>query len=123
MGRKITTPKISKTCGWCYKPTTMPPVFVSQIPILDWVEDRINLWCHKNNYTREQVWSDSASWDDIELPEHLEMELMVYDELIFNITKKVICKECLSDDHKMWKKYYMSSLEEDDFDLDTEDID
>jgi len=121
--KKNKTLKVDKTCEWCYKPTNMPSVFASQIPILDWVEDKINLWCAENGYTRDQVWGESASWDEIEIPEELEMELMVYDELIFTIKKKVICSECLSDDDKMWKKYYLNDLDKDDtIDWSIEDI-
>ncbi len=50
----------------------------------------------------------------LQIPEYLEAELSVYDELIETVSRKTICSECLKEDDRLWKKYYSK---EEDFDV------
>ena len=115
---------MDKVCAWCYKPTNMPKTFAAKSPILDWLESKIDKWCEDNNKDREDLWGEFADWDELEISEEFEMELLTYDELINTIEKKRICKECLNEDDKLWKIYYMDPFDddEDDLELDIEDI-
>ena len=104
----------SKTCAWCHKPTDMVKIFAADTPILEWMEDKITSYCKKHNIEREKLWGYNSNWDDLQLPEVLEAELAVYDELIETVSRKRICKECLIEDDKLWKKYYSN---EGDYDV------
>jgi len=51
------------------------------------------------------------------------MELIAYDELIATVSRKTVCQECLLEDDKLWKKYYMiPGLDDEDFDLEIDDL-
>ena len=39
---------MKRTCAWCHKPTNLPPVFAAESPILEWFEDKINVFCDDN---------------------------------------------------------------------------
>lgn len=108
------------TCSWCFKPTTMPETFAPVSPILYWMEEKIDKWCEDNNYSREEVWGVDSDWNQVDLPEEFEIELLAYDELIATVERKVICKECLVEDDKLWKKYYYDPLDDEDWDEDIE---
>ena len=40
---------MANTCAWCHKPTILPEVFAADVPILDWMEERITNYCIENN--------------------------------------------------------------------------
>jgi hypothetical protein len=105
--------KKSNTCGWCHKPTDLPEIFAAEVPILEWMEEKINKYCDANNITREDLWGTHSDWNQLDLDEGWEMELLAYDELVATIKRKVICKECLTDDDTLFKKYYISPEDED----------
>jgi hypothetical protein len=107
--------KKSNTCGWCHKPTDLPEVFAAEVPILEWMEEKIDIYCAGNDISREELWGNQSNWNELDLDEGWEMELLAYDELVATIKRKVICKECLIEDDKLFKKYYI--YPEDDIDL------
>lgn len=104
----------AKTCAWCHKPTDMVAIFAPDIPILEWMEEKIIDYCEKHNVDREKLWGYDSDWDNLQIPEYLEAELSVYDKLIETVSRKIICSECLKEDDKLWKKYYSK---EEDFDV------
>lgn len=94
-------------CAWCHKRTTLPEVFAADGPLLDWMEERIDLYCQANNITRSELWGENSDWSKIDLSPKMEAELLAYDELVATVSRKRICKECLITDHKLFKKYYI----------------
>jgi hypothetical protein len=114
---------MANTCAWCFKPTNLFEVFAADVPILDWMEERITLYCNENNIDREILWGEDSDWGNIDLDENFEMELIAYDELIATVSRKTICQECLQEDDKLWKKYYMvPDLDDEDFELDIDNL-
>lgn len=113
---------MSKTCAWCHKPTDMFDVFAADIPILEWLEEKIIDYCKKNNIDKELLWGDRSDWDKLEIDENIEAELLIYDELIETVSRKTICKECLNEDDKLWKKYYYTEEFDDEFEFDINDL-
>ena len=61
----------------------------------------------KNDITRDELWGGESDWNKIDLDPAMEMELLAYDELVASVSKKTICKECLIEDDKVYKKYYL----------------
>ena len=108
---------MSKTCAWCHKPTNMVEIFAPDIPILEWMEEKIIVYCKKNDIDREKLWGYDSDWNDLVIDESMEAQLEVYDELIETVSRKIICQECLKEDDVLWKKYYHRK---DDFDVDYE---
>ena len=51
----------------------------------------------------------------------LEAELLIYDEMMNNIKKRIICEVCLRQDDKMYTKYYSGMMGEVRFDSDDPD--
>jgi hypothetical protein len=116
---------MGKTCAWCYKPTSLPEIFAADVPILDWMEERITKYCDDNEIDRDALWGEDSDWDELNLDENFEMELIAYDELIATVSRKTVCQECLQEYDKLWKKYYMTSDlddEDDDFELEIDDL-
>ena len=105
---------MSKTCAWCHKPTNMVEIFAPDIPILEWMEEKIIAYCKKNDIDREKLWGYDSDWNDLIIDESMEAQLEVYDELIETVSRKTICQECLKEDDILWKKYYHR---EGDFDV------
>ena len=112
---------MKRTCAWCHKPTNLPPVFAAESPILEWFEDKINVFCDENNLNKEQVWGEDSDWGMINLPEHFEAELLTYDQLMVTVTRKTICQHCLREDQKLWDKYY-SGGDNGDFEIKIDDL-
>ena len=108
---------MGKTCAWCHKPTSLPKIFAADVPILDWMEEKINMFCNKNGIDRNILWSEESDWGKLDLDEKTEAELLVYDKLIETVSRKTICQECLKEDDILWKKYYHTS---ESFDTDYE---
>ena len=61
----------------------------------------------------------------VDIDSDLEAELLVYDEMLSNIQKRVICEVCLREDDKMYQKYYNGMIGEvnEDNDVDPDDED
>ena len=46
---------MSKTCAWCHKPTNMVEIFAPDIPILDWMEEKIIIYSPSQLRNKETV--------------------------------------------------------------------
>ena len=55
---------MSKTCAWCHKPTELPKIFAADVPILDWMEEKIDTFCNKNGIDRNILWSEESDWEN-----------------------------------------------------------
>jgi len=98
--------KSKKHCVWCGKPTIMEPMKVADIPILEFMEEKINA------YGRERIWGKYGDWSMEDLDSDFEAELLVYDEMLCSISKKIVCINCLKTDDELWKRYYSDSDED-----------
>ena len=87
-------------CEWCGKKTTSKVYQLPDIPILEWIEIEID------KKGREKIWNNNSDWSKINLDPVFEAELMVYDKLLQNFTKKHICDKCIEQDNEMYDKYY-----------------
>jgi|TARA_B100001093_G_scaffold509089_1_gene572468 hypothetical protein len=102
----------NKTCAWCSKPTTLPAVFAADTPLIEWMEEKINMIATARKINRNLIWGVNSDWGKLELPPAFEAELLAYDELLSTVTRKQICKSCLVDDHKLWSKYYQNIIDD-----------
>ena len=94
-------------CTWCGMKTLMEPMQLPQTPILEFMEEKIN------KLGRDRVWGDGANWSKLDIDSNLEAELLVYDEMLSMVSLKTVCEKCLSEDDKMYEKYYGDSDEDD----------
>ena len=95
-----------KYCKWCGKRTNMEKVVISEIPILEFLESKID------EHDREAIWGEKYDLSEQHIDSDFEAELLIYDELLNTLTPKTICSNCLKSDEYLWKKYYPDSLEE-----------
>jgi hypothetical protein len=100
MGTKHQRDKDINHCTWCGAPTVMEHMLLPQTPILEFLEVKIDL------IGREDVWGDGADWSRLNLDSDVEAELLIYDEMLGNVGLKYVCERCLSEDDKLWEKYY-----------------
>jgi hypothetical protein len=103
MGPKDKTNDL-KYCKWCGKKTFMEAMHTAETPILEFLEDKID------KHGREEVWGEHGDWSEEDLDSDFEAELLVYDGMLNNVTKKVVCISCLKHDDEMLKKYYGHEL-------------
>ena len=89
-----------KYCEWCSKQTPLGKTTQAITPILEFMEDKIDL------IGREDIWGIHGDWSMVDIDSDLEAELLIYDEMLNNIGKRIICEVCLRQDNKMYKKYY-----------------
>ncbi len=114
---------MAKTCSWCHKETRLPKVFAAESPLLEWMEEKINTYCEAEGIDREEIWGENSDWNGIELSESFEIELLTYDELTVTVSRRHICRDCLLEDDKIYKKYYLDgvfnkdNLDDRDFDI------
>lgn len=87
-------------CQWCGAPTLMEQLQMPDTPILEFMEDKIN------ELGRDRVWGEDSNWAVLDLDSDTEAELLVYDEMLSNISLKYVCEKCLSEDDRLWMKYY-----------------
>lgn len=87
-------------CEWCSKKTPMPPTTQAQTPILEFVEDKIDL------IGREDIWGIHGDWSMVDIDSDLEAELLIYDEMLNNVKKRIVCTACIMNEEKMYNKYY-----------------
>ncbi len=69
-------------------------------PILEFLEVKIDL------IGRDKVWGDNSNWAMLNLDPEFEAELLVYDEMLGQVSLKHVCERCLEEDDKLWEKYY-----------------
>lgn len=89
-----------KHCAWCGKPTSRPSQAVTDTPILDFMEEKIDM------FGRNKIWGDNGDWSRANLDPEFEAELLVYDNLLCSVSKKIVCDDCIEEDNKLFKKYY-----------------
>ncbi len=99
-------------CAWCHKRTTLPMVFAADTPLIEWVEEKINMIAAARKIDRKLIWGENSDWGKLKLPQVFEAELLAYDELLGTVSRKHICKECLIEDHKLWTKYYQNIIDD-----------
>ena len=104
MARKKKTTR--RTCAWCNKPTTLPAVYAADTPLMDWLEEKIDLVAKSKHIKRSDIWGEQSDWAKLGLTPGFENELLAYDSLLCTVTRKHICKTCLVDDYNLWLKYY-----------------
>ena len=97
-------------CEWCAKKTPMIPTTQAETPILEFVEDKIDL------IGREDIWGVHGDWSLMEIDSDLEAELLIYDEMLNNVQKRIVCTACIMNEEKMYNKYYGDMIGEDDED-------
>ena len=87
-------------CSWCGVKTLMEPMQLPQIPILEFMEEKIN------KLGRDKVWGEHANWANLKIDPDIEAELLVYDEMLSTVELKVVCEKCLNEDDRLYEKYY-----------------
>jgi hypothetical protein len=92
--------KNTNNCGWCGCLTNNPPSSNPYIPILEFMEDKIN------KLGRSKVWGMESNWAFIDLDPAIEAELLVYDELLNTQVMRPICDACLCSDEELLDEYY-----------------
>jgi len=97
---KSTGSKDINHCTWCGAPTVMERMLLPQTPILEFLEVKIDL------IGRDNVWGDKADWSKLHLDPDMEAELLIYDEMLGDVSLKHVCERCLSEDDRLWEKYY-----------------
>ena len=113
----------NNTCGWCSRPTTLPAVFAAETPLIEWVEEKINMFAAARKLDRNFIWGANSDWSKLKIPAAFEVELLAYDELLSTVNRKHICKSCLIEDHKLWTKYYQNIIDDPgDIDVIIDDI-
>lgn len=99
-------------CSWCGCPTLMEKMQLPDTPIMEFMEEKIN------KLGRNKVWGENANWALLNMDPDDEAQLLVYDEMLSTISLKHVCEKCLSDDDKMYDKYYGKGDVEIRFDAD-----
>ena len=87
-------------CEWCSKKTPLGKIIQAETPILEFIEDKIDL------IGREDIWGIHGDWSMVDIDSDLEAELLVYDTMLNNVQERIICEVCLIQDEKMYQKYY-----------------
>jgi hypothetical protein len=92
----------------------MEEMLLSDTPILEFMEEKIN------EHGRERIWGEDGDWSSQNLDSDFEAELLVYDAMLCNVSPKVVCIGCLNDDDKLWEKYY--NQDDDNFQIEFDDL-
>ena len=87
-------------CDWCGKKSSMIPTTQAITPILEFMEDKIDL------IGREDIWGMNGDWSLVDIDSDLEAELLIYDEMLNTLGKRIVCEVCLRQDNMLYKKYY-----------------
>ena len=99
MGSKHKNSKLNY-CEWCSKQTSLGKTIQPETPILEFMEDKIDL------IGREDIWGVHGDWSMVDIDSDLEAELLIYDEMLNNVGKRIVCEVCLRQDNMLYKKYY-----------------
>ena len=78
----------------------MIPTTQAITPILEFMEDKIDL------IGREDIWGMNGDWSLVDIDSDLEAELLIYDEMLNTLGKRIVCEVCLRQDNMLYKKYY-----------------
>jgi hypothetical protein len=101
MGSKHKDSKLKVNyCEWCSKQTPLGRTTQAETPILEFMEDKIDL------IGREDIWGMNGDWSLVEIDSDLEAELLIYDEMLNFVKKRIVCEVCLRQDDEMYQKYY-----------------
>ena len=100
MARTKSTGDKINYCKWCGAPTVMEEIQLPETPILEFMEDKID------KLGRQRVWGENSNWAMLDMDPDDEAELLVYDEMLSSVRLKHVCEKCLSDDDRLYKKYY-----------------
>ena len=73
-----------------------------------------------DKHGRNRIWGEDGDWSSENLDSDFEAELLVYDQMLSTVTKKVVCIGCLHDDDKLWEKYY--NQDDDNFQIEFDDL-
>ena len=114
MGSKHKNSKLNY-CEWCSKQTPLCKTIQPETPILEFMEDKIDL------IGREDIWGVHGDWSMVDIDSDLEAELLIYDEMLNNVRMRIVCEVCLRQDDKMYTKYYGDMIGENDNDSDNND--
>lgn len=109
MGSKYKRDKVNY-CSWCGRATHMEAMQLPETPILEFIEEKID------EHGRNRIWGENGDWSQENLDSDFEAELLVYDEMLCSISKKIVCVSCLNEDDKLWEKYYNKGDDEIIFD-------
>ena len=109
----VANPKVNY-CEWCSKQTHLGKTTQAITPILEFIEDKIDL------IGREDIWGMLGDWSMVDIDSDLEAELLIYDEMLNNVKKRIVCEVCLRQDDKMYDKYYSGMIGEVNKDNDTD---
>ena len=102
-------------CEWCSKQTRLGKTSQAETPILEFIEDKIDL------IGREDVWGEDGDWSRVNIDSEFEAELLIYDSMLVNISPRIVCTSCLIQDDLMFKKYYGEETKEGKDDSDDDD--
>ena len=95
-----------KYCEWCSKKTPRPPTTQAETPILEFMEEKIDL------VGREDIWGIHGDWSMVDIDSDLEAELLIYDEMLNNVKKRIVCTACIMNEKVMYNKYYSQMMGE-----------
>jgi|TARA_R110000744_G_scaffold1975_1_gene7765 hypothetical protein len=95
-----------KYCEWCGNKTSMGKTTQAETPILEFIEDKID------EIGREEVWGVHGDWSTMDIDSDFEAELLVYDEMLNTIDKRIVCEVCMRQDDEMYMRYYSEMEEE-----------
>ena len=104
-----------KYCEWCSKKTAFGKTLQPETPILEFMEDKIDL------IGREDIWGVHGDWSMVDIDSDLEAELLIYDEMLNNVGMRIVCRVCMRRDDEMYTKYYGDMIGENDNDSDNND--
>lgn len=93
-------------CTWCGRLTWMEEMQLPETPILEFIEEKID------KFGRERIWGKDGDWSTQDLDSDFEAELLVYDEMLCNVSPKVVCISCLKQDDELWEKYYNNGFDD-----------
>ena len=116
MGSKHKDSKLNY-CEWCGNKTPLGRTMQAETPILEFMEEKIDL------IGREDIWGVHGDWSMVDIDSDLEAELLIYDEMLNMVSKRTVCEVCLVQDNKMYKKYYSGMIGEENNNSDDDDED
>ena len=106
-----------KYCEWCSKKTPLGKTTQAETPILEFIEDKIDL------IGREDIWGMHGDWSMVDIDSDLEAELLIYDEMLNSVEKRTVCEVCIRQDKELYRKYYSGMIGEGNNDDNPDDED